>query len=68
VRGHLLNKKIAGGQRVRMLDGKVVKPVLFCGQHAGLGKYFAASIDGVMLLDSAGKPLLFRSTGELQDV
>jgi len=49
-----------------MLDGKVVKNVLYNGKHADHGKYFAAEVDGVLLLDENGKPIPFRSTGKLE--
>lgn len=55
-------------RRVRMLDGKEVKPVLYNGRGIGHGKYFAASIDGQLLCDKDGKPFLFREVGKLQDV
>jgi len=53
-------------RKVRMIDGKVVKNVLYNGKPIGHGKYFAAEVDGVLLLDDAGKPMPFRATGTLQ--
>lgn len=62
-----LGKKSVEGLRVRKLDGKIVKPVLYNGRYVGFGKYFAASIDGVMLLDEAGKPVPYQTCGALEN-
>lgn len=53
-------------QRVRRLDGKEVKPVLYNGRNIGHGKYLAASIDGELVLDESGKPFPFHETGALE--
>lgn len=62
-----VGRKVIEGLRVRKLDGKVVKPVLYNGRGIGHGKYFAASIDGEMLLDEAGKPIPILQAGTLED-
>lgn len=51
--------------RVRMLDGKVVKPVLYNGKSAGLGKYFAGAVNEQLVCDENGKPYYFREIGQL---
>lgn len=51
--------------RHRILNGEVVKPVLYNGYNAGNGKYFAAEVKGQLVLDQAGVPMHFRSVGEL---
>lgn len=56
------------GQKVRMLDGKVVKPVLYIGRAVGHGKYFTGEVDGKLVCDDSGKPLPFRQIGELYEV
>lgn len=60
------SKQKAEGLRVRKLDGKLVKPVLYFGRHAGHGKYFAALVEDKLLLDESGKPRPFRSVGQLE--
>lgn len=52
-------------RKIRVVDGKRVLPVLYNGRAVGHGKYFAASIDGQLMLDADGKPLKFRQVGEL---
>lgn len=63
-----IKAKTAAGkktQRVRMYEGKVVKPVLFDGKNTGLGKYMAASIDDVLVINpKTGKPYEYKSLGE----
>jgi len=49
-----------GKQRVRMLNGKVVKPVAY-----GAKMKIVAEIDGEMLRDENGNPIPFKSVGEL---
>lgn len=49
-----------GKQRVRMLNGKVVKPVAY-----GPKMKIVAEIDGEMLRDENGVPIPFKSVGEL---
>lgn len=61
-------RKVIEGQRVRKLDGKLVKPVLYNGRAVGHGKFFAASIDGELLLDETGKPIPIREVGALERV
>lgn len=53
-------------RKVRMFNGKLVKNVLYNGKAVGHGKYFAAEVDGELLLDADGKPVPFRSTGTLE--
>lgn len=55
----------AGVNRVRMLDGKVVQNCLYNGIASGHGKYFAAMIDGQLVLDESGRPLPFKQVGDL---
>ena len=64
--GHV-ERKIIAGLRVRKLDGKLVKPILYNGRAVGHGKFFAASIDGEMLLDETGKPIPILQAGTLED-
>jgi hypothetical protein len=49
-------------QRVRMHEGKQVKPSLYVGPH---GKYMAATIDGNIVYDDAGRPREYKKTGIL---
>lgn len=51
--------------RIRMLDGKPVKPVLYAGKNEGHGTYMAGSIDGELVCDAKGKPLPLRQIGNL---
>lgn len=53
-------------QRVRKLDGQVVRSVLFNGKAAGLGKYFAAEVNGKLLMDDTGTPLRYCDVGALE--
>jgi len=52
--------------RRRMLDGKEVKPIWYCGKWEGHGSYMAGHIDGITVCDKNGKPLPFRSAGILE--
>lgn len=52
--------------RVRKLDGKVVKACLYNGHAIGHGKYFAAEVEGKLVVDKNGKPVPFRSCGRLE--
>lgn len=52
-----------GVQRVRKLDGQVVRPVLYNGRAVGHGKYFAAEVNGQLVLDESGKPEQYRQVG-----
>lgn len=52
--------------RIRKLDGKVVRAVLYNGKHSGNGKYFAGEIDGVLVLNEAGVPIPLREIGSLE--
>lgn len=67
------NKKSPG--KVRMLDGKVVKIVLYNGKAVGLGKYYSgyvetgdknAMVSDMMILDENGKPKQFNEIGALE--
>lgn len=51
--------------RIRMLDGKEVKPVWYCGKWEGRSSYMSGHIDGVTVCDASGKPLPFRTIGAL---
>lgn len=54
------NPKNRGAQVVKKFNGKVVKPVLYIGTHAGHGRYMAVLFeDGKMALDVNGKPVLW---------
>ncbi|NBW58385.1 hypothetical protein EBR43_11555 [bacterium] len=52
--------------RIRILDGKEVKPIWYCGKWEGHGSYMAGHIDGITVMDAHGKPLPFRSIGNLE--
>lgn len=59
------NKK--GPQRVRKLNGELVKPCLYNGRAVGGGKYLAAmKVNGDLVLDEQGVPVQYRSA-ELVD-
>ncbi|MEM2159486.1 MAG: hypothetical protein QXN55_00875 [Candidatus Nitrosotenuis sp.] len=49
-------------QRVRVFEGKVVKPSLYYGPH---GKYMVATSDGNILYDESGRPREYKKTGTL---
>jgi len=49
-----------GQQRVRMLNGKVVKPIAY-----GANMKMVGIIDGVIVVDSDSKPIPFKNIGEL---
>jgi len=51
--------------RIRILDGKEVKPIWYCGKWEGLGSYMSGHIDGITVCDNSGKPIPFRSIGQL---
>ncbi|MGZ8924580.1 MAG: hypothetical protein ACXW2E_01725 [Nitrososphaeraceae archaeon] len=51
-----------GPQRVRMYEGKIIKPTLYVGSF---GRYMAATLNDQILKDSNGRPLEFRQAGEL---
>nr|NDG05751.1 hypothetical protein [Oxalobacteraceae bacterium] len=55
-----------GTQKRRMLEGQVVRPVLYNGRNIGHGKYFAAEVNGQLVMDDQGRPMQFRQVGELQ--
>ena len=50
--------------RVRMLNGKEVKPVRFTN-NGGKG-IMAGSVDGELVCDNLGKPLPLRSIGAIE--
>jgi len=52
--------------RRRLLEGKEVKPIWYCGKWEGHGSYIAGHIDGITVNDKNGKPLPFRSIGILE--
>lgn len=60
----IASKKVEGLKKW-MLDEKEIKPVLYVGQYAGHGRYFACMIDGEMVLDKDGAPVPFRHLGKL---
>lgn len=64
-----IKAKTAAGkksQRVHMHEGQVVKPVLFDGKNTGSGKYMAASIDDVLVINpKTGKPYEYKTFGVL---
>lgn len=64
--GFSVGKKKVENLRVRKLDGKVVKTVLYNGRALGHGQYFAGSVDDKLVLDEAGKPLPYRQVGQLE--
>ncbi len=56
------------GQRAWMFNGQQIRPVLYNGRAVGEGKYFAASVNGELLLDENGTPHQFRKIGTLEAV
>lgn len=52
--------------KVRKLDGKVVRPVLYNGQGIGAGKYFTGEVDGKLVLNEAGLPIPLREIGNVE--
>lgn len=50
-------------QRIRVLDGKTVKPTLYDGQY---GKYMAATINDQILRSDSGRPIEYKNAGKLQ--
>lgn len=48
------------GHRVRMLDGKIVTPIAY-----GANMKMVGEVDGKMVVDKDGKPIPFKSIGEL---
>ncbi len=54
------------GQKVRMLDGKEVKPVKYIGTWRGHGRYMTGSVNDQLVCDANGKPLPLRQIGRLE--
>jgi hypothetical protein len=52
-------------QKVRRLDGKDVKAVLYNGKHTGHGKYMAGEVDGKLIVDINGKPMQYKNIGDV---
>ena len=52
-----------GPQRLRMLNGKQVKPTRYDGPY---GKFMAATLNDQIIRDNNGRPLEFRQTGKLE--
>lgn len=42
-------------------DGKPIVAVLYAGRQIGHGKYMAGQVDGNLIVDSAGRPIPYRS-------
>lgn len=55
-----------GTQKVRRYEGQIVKSVLYNGRACGHGRYFAAEINGQLVLDPAGRPIEYRTLGTLE--
>jgi hypothetical protein len=55
-----------GTQKVRMLNGAVVKQVLYNGKSIGWGKYMAGEINGQLVVDEKGKPMYYAEIGQLE--
>ena len=54
-------------QRLRKLDGRVIRAVLFNGKSVGQGKFMAAAeLSGELILDSTGGAQLYSQTGQLE--
>jgi len=53
-------------QKVRKLNGVVVRRVLYNGRAVGHGKYFTGDVDGVMIVDDNGKPVPINQIGNLE--
>lgn len=51
-------------QKIRMLDGKVVKPCWFDGRATNKGKYMAGEINEQLILNEKGIPLPYKSIGQ----
>jgi hypothetical protein len=45
----------------RMLDDKEVRPVKYFGKHAGHGTFMAGTVDGELVVDSAGRPKPYKT-------
>ena len=54
-----------GNNLTRKLNGEVVKPCLYNGQHIGQGKFFAGMVNDRLVCDPDGKPYQFRDVGEV---
>lgn len=59
-------KVINFNARIRKFNGKIVKACLYNGRAIGHGKYFAAEIDGDLVVDENGKPVPFQRCGQLE--
>ena len=57
------HQKSATPQKLRRLNGKVVRPVLYNGRALGHGKYFAGEVDNQLVCDAQGKPFYFKTIG-----
>lgn len=55
-----------GTQKVRKLNGQIIRPVLYNGRACGHGKYFAGEVNGQLVLDSTGRPEEYRTLGILE--
>lgn len=55
-----------GVQRVRKLNGQIIRPVLYNGRATGHGKYFAGEVNGQLVLDESGQPAQYRTLGTLE--
>jgi len=55
-------------QRVRMLDGEPVRPVLYNGRGIGHGKYFTGEVKGQVICNDKGVPMYLRDIGDLVKV
>lgn len=51
--------------RVRKLNGKVVRPVLYNGRAIGHGSYLAGEVDNQLVMDG-DRPLPLREIGTLE--
>jgi len=70
-----VGSKKKGTQRVRMLDGKVVRPCLYNGRALGHGLYYAGYVEqadkkgswpsDLFVYDENGKPRPYNEIGEL---
>jgi hypothetical protein len=52
--------------RVRRLNGQPVTACWYNGRAVGRGSYMAAMVEGVLVLDAAGRPVPLRRCGQLE--
>jgi len=53
-------------QKVRKLNGVIVRRVLYNGRGVGHGKYFTGEVDDILIVDDNGKPVPIEKIGNLE--